>query len=59
MPLKQFLEHNFPRKLLGYTGFRSFPDVEDFFRKLVFDTITYRQQNHIYRFALQPLLITF
>lgn len=57
MPLKQFLEHNFPRKLLGYTGFRSFPDVEDFFRKLVFDTITYRQQNHIYRKDFMHLLL--
>ncbi|XP_066153403.1 probable cytochrome P450 6a23 [Euwallacea fornicatus] len=49
MALKQFLEHNFPRKLLGYTGYKSFPHVEEFFRTVVHDTMEYRQKHNVYR----------
>ncbi|XP_066249034.1 probable cytochrome P450 6a23 [Euwallacea similis] len=49
MVLKQFIEHNFPKKLLGYTGYKSFPQAEKFFRGVVHDTMEYRQKHDIYR----------
>nr|UUB32640.1 cytochrome P450 CYP6DF1 [Dendroctonus rhizophagus] len=57
MPLKQWLENTVPRKLLGHTGFKAFPGQEAFFRKLVLDTMAYREKNGIYRKDFMHLLL--
>nr|ALD15922.1 cytochrome P450 [Dendroctonus armandi] len=57
MPLKQWVENTVPRKLLGYTGFKAFPGQEAFFRKLVLDTMAYREKNVIYRKDFMHLLL--
>ncbi|CAG9764032.1 unnamed protein product [Ceutorhynchus assimilis] len=55
--LKQWMENVFPRKLLAYTGFKMFGDVEDFYVNIVSKTIEHREKNQVFRKDFMHLLL--